>query len=74
MLTIKKYLIKEDENVRIVNNPGKSPLYEDGVFILARYAHNSFRIINPKRFRHLGLIVKSNNLVDFVAVDTVIFS
>lgn len=56
MLTIKKYLIKEDENVRIVNNPGKSPLYEDGVLPTKRAKHTLSKFRHEKsRFLLLGV-------------------
>lgn len=73
MLTKKKYLIKEGNNIRLVNNPGINALYEEGSFILAKLTQSSYRILSPKRFRHLGLIVKENDNIEFVTVDKLIF-
>lgn len=73
MLTTKKYLIIDGDNIRIVNNPGESKLYEEGAFILARLPKNSYRILSPKRFRHLGLIVLSKDYIKFVPIDDLIF-
>lgn len=73
MLTKKGYLITEGDNIRLVNDPGKNKLYEEGAFILAKLTQNSYRILSPKRFRHLGLIVSNKDKIEFVSVDSLIF-
>lgn len=73
MLTNKKYLITKGDNIRLVNEPGKNSLYEEGSFILAMLTQNTYRILSPKRFRHLGLIVSNKDKVEFVSVDSLIF-
>jgi len=73
MLTTKKYLIIDGEHIRIVNNPEENKLYEEGAFILARLQKNAYRILSPKRFRHLGLTVSSKDSIEFVSIDDLIF-